>query len=81
MTLPGAGTRGRLKLDGSEITASQLPKTVTKDELDNDKLVYDPPADSSGNDFASFTYKVNDGDNDSDDAYTMTVDVEQVHRT
>ena len=76
VTLPGAG-KGSLKLDGSEITASQLPKTVTKDELDNDKLVYDPPADSSGNDFASFTYKVNDGDNDSDDAYTMTVDVDK----
>ena len=73
-----SSTRGWLRLDGSEITASQLPKTVTKAQLDDGDLIFDPRGDLNGNDFASFTFKVNDGDDDSDDAFTMTVDVEPV---
>ncbi len=76
-TLPATG-KGTLKLDGTAIAAADLPKTVTKTEIDNNKLVYDPPDDENGNDYASFTFKVNDGDDDSASAYTMTIDVDSV---
>ena len=41
-----------------------------------DELVYRPVAGQFGNDLASFTFRVNDGTEDSADAYTMTVDVD-----
>ena len=50
-----------------------LPKTVPADDLD--ELKYSPPANLYGTDVASFTFKVNDGTVDSDNAYTMTIDV------
>ena len=51
-----------------------LPKTVTETELGQNKLVYSPPPmDMIGEDFASFTFRVSDGDVDSSDTYTMTV--------
>ena len=74
LTRPGSG-RGKLKLDGTTISSSALPKTVTKDELDNDKLVYEPAQDMGGAGFATFNFKVNDGDDDSARTYTMTIDV------
>ena len=77
VTLPGSG-KGTLKLDGTAIPATELPKTVTRAELDDDKLVYDPPRDANGDDYTSFTFRVNDGDADSASAYTMTVDVDSV---
>ena len=74
LTLPGSG-KGSLKLDGTAIASSDLPKTVTKAELDADKLVYDPPGDAVGAGFATFNFKVNDGRDDSASSYTMTIDV------
>ena len=73
-TLPASG-KGRLKFDGATIDSTDLPKTVTKAELDANKLVYRPPANTYGSAFASFTFKVNDGTEDSASAYTMTIDV------
>ena len=77
VSLPGSG-KGTLKFDGTALAAGDLEKTVTKAELDADKLTYEPPADANGNDYTTFTFKVNDGDDDSDDAYTMTIDVDPV---
>ena len=76
--LPAAG-KGTLTLDGTAITSTDLPKTVTRAELDDGKLKYTPPANANGNDLASFRVKVNDGSVDSTDAYTMTIDVTAVN--
>ncbi len=53
-----AGTAGVLKLDGTAIPSGSLPKAVTRAELDQHKLVFDPAAGYIGD--ASFTFKVVD---------------------
>ena len=75
--LPAAG-KGTLALDGTAITSSALPKTVTKAELDASKLKYTPPANGYGTAYTSFKFKVNDGTADSAAAYTMTINVTNV---
>ena len=68
--------KGVLKHGGAQILPAALPKTVTMADLDGaNPLTYTPPAGESGNDLASFTFKVNDGLVDSADTYTMTIDV------
>ena len=76
--LPAAG-RGRLTLDGPAINLADLPKTITKAEPDDGKLIYSPPADANGTGYASFKFKVNDGSADSTDAHTMTISVTAVN--
>ena len=73
--LPGTG-KGTLALDGTALTAND---TATKTELDDDELVYTPPANANGTGFASFTFKVSDGLLDSTAVYTMTLDVSAVN--
>ena len=72
VTLPASGT-GTLTLSGTVIGSGDLPKTVLAAEIDD--LKYSPPANLYGTDVASFTFKVNDGTVDSDNAYTMNIDV------
>ena len=72
VTLPASGT-GTLTLSGTAIVSGDLPQTVPADEIDD--LKYSPPANLYGTDVASFTFKVNDGTVDSDNAYTMNIDV------
>ena len=69
--------RGTLALDGTAITSSALPRTVTKAELDAGKLIYTPPNNWNGH--ATFRFKVNDGSVDSASAYTMLVSVTSVN--
>ena len=69
VSLPAAGT---LALAGAAVTTNQV---VTKAQIDGNNLTFTPVAGESGDDYASFTFKVNDGIVDSDDAYTMTIDV------
>ena len=76
--LPAAG-RGRLTLDGPAINLADLPKTITKAELDDGKLKYSPPADANGNGYANFKFRVNDGTQDSASQYTMTISVTAVN--
>ena len=76
--LPAVG-RGTLTLDGPAINLADLPKTITKAELDDGKLKYSPPADANGNGYTSFKFKVNDGSADSTDAHTMTISVTAVN--
>ena len=45
--LPAAG-KGTLRLDGTAITSTDLPKTVTKAELDDGKLKYTRPPTRTG---------------------------------
>ena len=78
-SLPAAG-KGTLKLDDTAISSDDLPQTVTADELNAKSLKYTPPADQSGDDFATFTFRVNDGTDPSASTYTMTVDVDAVHQ-
>ena len=69
VTLPLAGM---LTLDGTAVTTTQ---DVTKSNIDDDKLVFTPAANANGTGYASFTFKVSDGGDKSDSAYTMTVNV------
>ena len=74
VTLPASG-KGTLELDGSAIASGDLPQTVTRADIDAGKLTYTPPANANGSAYASFTFKVNDGTDDSASAYTLTLDV------
>ena len=69
VTLPAVGT---LALDGTAVVVDQV---VTKADIDASELTFTPAMDASGDAYASFTFKVNDGTVDSAAAYTMTVNV------
>ena len=71
--LPAAG-KGTLTLDGTAITGSALPQTVTAVELADDKLIYTPPANAFGTPYTTFNFKVNDGTVDSAE-YTVTINI------
>ena len=55
VTLPGLGT---LKLNGVAVTT--VPTTVTKTDLDTNKLTYTSALNGNGLGYASFTFKVGD---------------------
>ena len=71
--LPAAGS---LTLDGNGVQANG---TVTKTQLDAGDLVYTPPPDANGAGYASFTFRVSDGTDESALAYTITLDVDAVN--
>ena len=71
-SLPDSGA-GTLKLDGSALGAQDLPKTVTRSELDSGKFVYTPPSGEPEENIASFGFKVSDGMATSDSSYTMSI--------
>ena len=66
-----ARDKGTLSLDGTVIAAV---RQFTATELGEGKFTYTPPADANGDDFASFKFKVSDGEADSAE-YTMTIHV------
>ena len=72
VTVPTPGT---LALDGTAVTALD---DVTKAQIDGDMLTFTPVAGATGIGYASFTFKVNDGTDDSASAYTMTIDVAEL---
>ena len=76
-TLPQAG-KGTLSLDGTAIAQAALPQTVSKADIDADKLKYTPAANANGAAHASFMFKVNDGAADSAQ-YTLTINVTAVN--
>ena len=69
VTPPGLGT---LALDGTAVLADGV---VTEAQIDADMLTFRPAQDAHGDPYTTFTFKVNDGTDDSADAYTMTIDV------
>ena len=69
VTPPAAGA---LALDGTAVTADEV---VTKAQIDADMLIFRPARDAHGDPYTTFTFKVNDGTDDSTSAYTMTIDV------
>ena len=52
---------------------------VTRAQLDAGRLVFAPAPNANGDSYASFTFRVNDGFDTSESAYTMTVDVTHVN--
>ena len=70
VTPPGAGT---LALDGTAVLAD----AVVTDGPDRRRHahLHARAQDAHGAPYTTFTFKVNDGTDDSDDAYTMTIDV------
>ena len=76
-SLPGSG-KGVLKLDDALIVANNLGLRVSRAQLDAGELTYEPPADESGDNYTTFTFKVSDGASDSTSNYTMTIDVDNV---
>ena len=75
VTLPASGT-GALTLSGSEVSANDA---VTKTQLDNGNLKYNPPANANGDAYTSFGFKVSDGTVESPDSYDMTINVRPVN--
>ena len=69
VTLP-ASDKGTLELSGTEVVADEV---VPEASIVN--LAYIPPADANGTGYASFTFKVSDGTDESAVANTMTIDV------
>ena len=69
VTVPAAGT---LALDGTAVLADGV---VTTAQIDADMLIFRPARDAHGDPYTTFTFKVNDGTDDSASAYTMTIDV------
>ncbi|MGE4615845.1 MAG: Ig-like domain-containing protein, partial [Gammaproteobacteria bacterium] len=67
---PGAGT---LKLGNLNVSNGQ---TIAADAIG--ELVFTPAAGANGNNYASFTFKVNDGTADSASANTITINVTPV---
>ena len=69
VTLPALGT---LALAGTAVLADGV---VVWDDIEDDKLTFTPARDAHGGPYATFTFTVNDGTDDSASAYTMTIDV------
>ena len=69
VTVPLLGT---LALDGTAVMADGV---VTTAQIDADMLTFRPAQDAHGDPYTTFTFKVNDGTDDSASAYTMTIDV------
>ena len=66
-------TPGALALDGTAVVANAV---VTRAQIDGYMLTFTPAAGASSTaGYASFTFKVNDGMDDSASTYTMTIDV------
>ena len=63
---PGPGRHGRHPQPGD----NEVP-----DIDDGDQFTFTPATDATGSPYTTFTFKVNDGDDDSASAYTMTVNV------
>ena len=72
--LPTAGT---LSVDGTAIASGNLPKAVSKADIDADKLTYTPAPNANGS--VTFNFKVNDGYDDSTLDYLMTVTITAVN--
>ena len=69
---PPASDKGTLTLNGANVSAND---SVTTAQLRDGNLKYIPPANAHGGAYASFTFRVHDGTDESAAAYTMTVNV------
>ena len=67
---------GTFTLDSTTVTTNQ---PVPRADIDGGKLSFTPAANTNGPAYASFTFRVSDGTDDSTDEYTMTMDVTAVN--
>ena len=67
---------GTLALDGTTVAAN---RSVTKAEIDDGMLVFTPEMNANGADYSSFTFRLDDGSAESEQAYVMTIDVTAVN--
>ena len=70
MTLP-ASDKGTLTLNGANVSAND---SVTRTQIRDGNLKYSPPANAHGSNYASFTFKVSDGTDESA-TYTVTMSI------
>ncbi len=63
---------GDLELDGADVTLDQV---IPKADIDANRLVFAPAENANGTGYATFMFKVSDGDDESASAYAMTIDV------
>ena len=63
-------TAGDLELDGMDVTLNQV---IGRSAIDAGKLTFSPSAGATGDPYATFGFKVNDGGADSTAEYTMTI--------
>ena len=68
-------TAGDMELNGTDVTENQV---ISYGDINDGNLVFRPATDGNGSPYDSFTFRVNDGEDDSDAAYTMTVNVDSV---
>ena len=68
---------GTLLLNGTDITISALPQTVTATQLGSSNFKYIPSPNLNG--FTTFGFNVNDGWDDSASGYTIIVEVNAVN--
>ena len=68
-------TAGDLELNGMAVTLDQV---ITKADIDGGNLTFAPPENANGTGYASFTFRVSDGKDESA-SYTMTIDVTAVN--
>ena len=63
ITITGLPSTGKLFIDGVELTGDNLATlgTLTKADIDADKLVFRPNPDENGDDYATFIFTVSDG--------------------
>jgi hypothetical protein len=69
-------TEGLLKLNGVDVVLDQI---ITVADINAGLLTFIPSADANGTGYATFGFKVSDGDVFSGSAYSMTVDVTPVN--
>ncbi len=74
-TLPSAGV---LALGGTPVTANQVIASHYLDAI-GDKLIFTPVANANGDSYASFTFMVSDGKDESTSASAMNFDVTAVN--
>ena len=70
---------GTFKFDGNALSDSSLTDDYKVDADDIDKLTFEPAPNGYGNNYASFTFTVNDGKVSSTLPSTMTINVTEVN--
>ena len=74
MTILSLPAKGHLKVKGTALAEGDFAPPLTAANIGAGQLTYSPLADEHGDRYASFTFKVNDGTEDSA-SYTMTINV------
>ena len=73
-SLPGAGT---LRIGGRGVVLGTRD-TASRSDILHGRFTYTPPAGQSGDDFATFDFRVSDGVDESASSYGMVIEVEAV---